>query len=140
MDEVDAAALVAPADVRFGNVVAALADAPAHALDVKLRAGEARIPDMNFGPLSRRLGEQRRDRVRAERGLECEVEPPGDGFFQQPFALLPGGAVGVRLAQRGIGGPQCTGGLVGVVIVGAVRAEAAPAMLLLPAPLAPAST
>src|SRR5438445_8172844 len=123
MDEVDAAALVAPADVRFGNVVAALADAPAHALHVKLGAREARIPDVDFDPLSRRLGEQRRDGVRAERGLECEVEPLGDGFFQQPFALLPGGAVGVRLAQLGIGGPQRAGGLVGVVVIGAVRAE-----------------
>src|SRR5258708_20298316 len=97
MDEVDAAALVAPADVRFGNVVAALADAPAHALDVKLGAGEARIPDIDFCPSRRRLGEQRRDGVRAERGLECKVEPLADGFFQLPFALLPDPPVALPL-------------------------------------------
>src|SRR5712692_9277320 len=78
---------------------------------------------MDFYPSRRRLGEQRRDGVRAERGLEGEVEPLGDGFFQQPFALLPRGAVGVRLAQLWIGGPQCAGGFVGVVVIGAVRAE-----------------
>src|SRR6266571_4580599 len=38
-------------------------------------------------------------------------------------SLLPCCAVGVRLAQRGVGGPQRAGGLVGVVVVGAVGAE-----------------
>src|SRR5258708_4548912 len=78
---------------------------------------------MDFDPLRCRLGEQRRDGVRAERGLEGEVEPLGDGFFQQLLALLPGGAVGVRLAECGIGSLERAGGLVGVVVVGAVRAE-----------------
>ncbi len=48
IDEIEAAVLVTPADVGFGNVVTALLDPRLHAREVQLRAREAGVPDVDL--------------------------------------------------------------------------------------------
>ena len=55
------------------NIMAALGDAPAHAIDMQRHVGEADIPDMHGQSRLRGLLEQRGDRLAAERGLKGKI-------------------------------------------------------------------
>src|SRR5882672_12896451 len=123
MDQVEPAVLVAPADVLFGNVVAAPTHAGPDARDMQFGTGESHVPDAQFEPLRGRFGQQTRDRVRAERGLERVIEPFGEGPLQEPAALMPRGAVGLDLTQARIGCHQRAGRLVRVVVFAAEAAQ-----------------
>jgi hypothetical protein len=66
--------LIAPADVLLGNVVAPAPDAGAHALQVQLDAGKARVPHMDPEAPLRRFEQKAGHRPAAQRGLECKIE------------------------------------------------------------------
>ena len=59
---------------------------------MKLRAGQAGVPDTDFDPPRLRLGKQRREGVRAQRGFDCEVEAVCDRvlFLSRGKVLLEG--------------------------------------------------
>src|SRR2546427_3769126 len=99
MDQVEPAVFVAPSDVLLGNIVAAPAHAGSHARDVQFGTGESHVPDAHFVPLRGRFGQQARDRVRSERGLERVIETFRDRTLQQPAALVPRRAVGLDLTR-----------------------------------------
>ena len=90
------------------------------------------------------LGQQTRDGIAAQRGLERIIAALGDRPPQQPHALLPGFAVRFRLADdraaRGVGLHDPPRRDIGVEEPVPAALNASPPMLLLPAPLQPAST
>jgi len=61
-------------------------------------------------------------RARARCGApDCEASR--HGLLHQPLSPMPRGGVGITLAQSGVGAHEGAGSLVGVVVVGAKRAE-----------------
>src|SRR5207245_10970077 len=114
LDEVQSAVTIAAADVGFGNVMAAAANASTHALDVELCACEAGVPDVNLDAPARCRREQLRNGAAAERRLEREVEALGDRFFEQSTTLLPSDAVNVGLRQAGVSRQDLLRRLVGI--------------------------
>src|SRR5712692_6880044 len=116
-DEIEPAVVVAPADIRLRNVVAAHAHSRSHAFDMKLGTGKPRVPDINLDALRCGSCEQPRNRISPEGSLEGKIEAFHDSPFKKPHALAPGRAVGGGLSQGMVGGHQSASSFVGVVVV-----------------------
>ncbi len=85
-------------------IVAATGGARPYTRDVQVGRCEADEPHVDVEAARRSVAQQPRHSLAAERGLEREVEPPGDGSLEEVAAQAPGQGVGVldrRLADLG---------------------------------------
>src|ERR1019366_3699 len=88
------------------NVVSASGNSGVYTSDMKLRATQTHVPDPYIDSHRQRRFKQRCDGVSAERGLEGEVQPFGDGPFQESSSLAPGRAIGFFVSYPRIGKPD----------------------------------
>src|SRR4030095_8573046 len=80
-------------------VVATFCDAGTNPRDVQFRTGESHVPHANLNALGERPLEQRGHAVSTQGGFESEDQTSRDGRFEQAFAFLPRGDVGVAVGQ-----------------------------------------
>jgi hypothetical protein len=115
-DQIETTPVIPFTNLDLGNVVPTPLNSGAHACNVELRCIEAKVPNTNLNSRLQRSLQQSWDCVAPKGRLECEVQSFSDCTFQQSFAFMPCGTVGVFLDNGWIRSKNAPSSLVWIEI------------------------